>query len=102
LFRSFLFARGGLRAATTIYRSLTSAVFLTDISFFERTSVGKIVNRFGTDTERVDDQLPFMLNIVLAQVFLLLGSFLVISITDPLVVVVIVVVALAYYRLQVS
>jgi ATP-binding cassette subfamily C (CFTR/MRP) protein 10 len=102
LLRSFLFARGGLKAATEIYRKLTVAVFHTDISFFEKTSVGKIVNRFGSDMERVDDQLPFMLNIVLAQIFLLLGSFIVIAITDPLVIIVIVVVSVIYYRLQVS
>ena len=66
--RSFLFARGGLVAANVLYSKLARAVFHADISFFERISVGKIVNRLGSDMETVDDQLPFMLNIVMAQV----------------------------------
>ena len=66
--RSFLFARGGLVAAKVLYSKLARAVFHADISFFERISVGKIVNRLGSDMETVDDQLPFMLNIVMAQV----------------------------------
>lgn len=41
-----------------------------------------------------------MMNIVLAQVFLLLGSFAIMAFTDPIVIVVIVVVGVAYYRLQ--
>lgn len=71
-----------------------------DLTFFEATSLGRIINRFGKDTNTIDDQLPFMLNIVLAQVFLLTGSFAVISYTDPLVIVVLIVVVILYYRLQ--
>ena len=55
-------------AANVLYSKLARAVFHADISFFERISVGKIVNRLGSDMETVDDQLPFMLNIVMAQV----------------------------------
>lgn len=38
------------------------------------TSVGRILNRFSSDTYTVDDSLPFILNILLAQVFGLAGA----------------------------
>jgi ABC-type multidrug transport system fused ATPase/permease subunit len=105
--RSVLFALGGLRAAERLYNQLTQSVFQTTLYFFETTSFGKIINRFAKvrtarfafskeslfyeyyfllqDTNCIDDQLPFIMNILLAQVFLVLGSFVVISITDPIV-----------------
>ena len=68
LVRSFSFAWGGLIAAKKEYTLLTKATFSTYVSFFESNSLGRIMNRFGRDTDAVDDQLPFMLNRVLAQV----------------------------------
>ncbi len=47
LVRSFLFAWAGLKAASRLYRDLTSSIFSTYLSFFEKTSIGRIVNRFG-------------------------------------------------------
>ena len=38
------------------------------VSFFDSTPIGRIVNRFASDVYGVDDSLPFMLNILLAQV----------------------------------
>ena len=100
LLRSFLFAYGGLRGARRLYASLTSAILSTDLSFFERTTVGRVLNRFGKDTDVIDDQLPFMLNIVLAQAFVLLGSFVVIAISNPPILVVLAIVGMLYWRLQ--
>jgi hypothetical protein len=42
--------------------------------FFDKTPVGRIINRFSTDVATVDDSLPFILNILLAQTFGLLGT----------------------------
>lgn len=47
LIRSFLFAYAGLRAADTMYTQLIDSVFRTTLHFFETTSLGRIVNRFG-------------------------------------------------------
>lgn len=100
ILRSVLFAIGGLRAASLLYARLTKAVLNTSIGFFESNSLGKIVNRFGKDTFCIDDQLPFMLNIVLAQVFLLLGSLVTIAYSDYLVIGVVLIVGVLYYKLQ--
>lgn len=68
LIRSFSFAYGGLRAARGLYRQLTSSTLRTYLHFFEVQSLGRLLNRFGRDTDCIDEDLPFMLNIVLAQV----------------------------------
>lgn len=51
-----------------------SIFFQAKFRFFDITPVGRILNRFSSDTYTVDDNLPFMLNILLAQVFGLLGA----------------------------
>ena len=68
LVRSFSFAHGGLRAAKILYQNLTTSTLNTYLHFFEIQSLGRLLNRFGKDTDRIDEDLPFMLNIVLAQV----------------------------------
>lgn len=39
------------------------------------TPLGRVLNRFSSDTYTVDDSLPFILNILLAQIFGLIGEF---------------------------
>ncbi|XP_073826163.1 ATP-binding cassette sub-family C member 10 [Musca autumnalis] len=72
--RSFLFAYAGLKAAKFIHNKLLNKVMYAKFSFFDITSVGRILNRFSSDTYTVDDSLPFILNILLAQVVGLVGS----------------------------
>ena len=74
LIRSFLFAYAGIKAAKTIQTWLLNSVFQTKLQFFDVTPLGRILNRFSSDTYTIDDSLPFILNIFLAQLFGLLGS----------------------------
>ena len=74
LIRSFLFAYAGIKAAKKIHEKLLNSVFQTRVQFFDVTPLGRILNRFSSDTYTIDDTLPFILNILLAQVFGLLGS----------------------------
>ncbi|CRL01103.1 CLUMA_CG014374, isoform A [Clunio marinus] len=74
LIRSFLFAYAGIKAAKSIHERLLMKVFQTKLQFFDVVPLGRILNRFSSDTYTIDDSLPFILNILLAQVFGLLGS----------------------------
>ena len=98
--RSFLFAFSSLRSCRLLYERLSCTVMNTSLSFFEQTSIGSIINRFGKDTNTIDDSLPFILNILLAQAVLLLGSFLMMAYTNPMIVILIIIIAIGYYRLQ--
>lgn len=77
LARAFIFAYAGIKSAKFIHDKLLTKVLYTRFSFFDITSAGRILNRFSSDTYTIDDTLPFILNILLAQVFGLLGALLV-------------------------
>jgi ABC-type multidrug transport system fused ATPase/permease subunit len=91
LIRSILFAQGGLDACRTLYSRLSTAVFHTHISFFETTPLGRITNRFVRDCNTIDDGLPFILNILLAQAFLMLGIIVVVVVVVVITIVFIVI-----------
>lgn len=43
--------------------------------FFDILPLGQILNRFSSDVYTVDDSLPFIANILLAQLFGVIGKF---------------------------
>lgn len=53
---------------------LLSSFEQTEFSFFDITPVGRILNRFSSDTNTIDDSLPFIFNILLAQLAGLIGK----------------------------
>ena len=58
------------------------------------------MNRFAQDTYTIDDSLPFMSNILLAQTFALVGTTIVLLVASPWSGLVLVIIAGFYYRLQ--
>ncbi|KAJ9574989.1 hypothetical protein L9F63_007846, partial [Diploptera punctata] len=74
LFRAFLFAYGGIHAAKNIHERLLNSIIKAKVTFFDVTPVGRILNRFSSDMYAIDDSLPFIMNILLAQFFGLLGT----------------------------
>uniref|UniRef100_A0A1Y1JUE0 ABC-type xenobiotic transporter n=1 Tax=Photinus pyralis TaxID=7054 RepID=A0A1Y1JUE0_PHOPY len=74
LLRAFLFAYGGIIAAKSIHKSLLQSVIWAKVTFFDVSPLGRIINRFSSDTFTVDDSLPFTVNILLAQFVGVIGS----------------------------
>ncbi|XP_021866255.1 ABC transporter C family member 13 isoform X2 [Spinacia oleracea] len=79
LVRAFSFAFGGLRAAVRVHDSLLSNLVNSTVLFFDRTPRGRIINRLSSDLYTIDDSLPFILNILLANFVGLLGVAIVLS-----------------------
>ncbi|CEG45162.1 atp-binding cassette superfamily [Plasmopara halstedii] len=100
LFRSFLFAYGGLRAARATYKKLVHSVFAAPLQFFERTPTGRVLNRLSGDTFTVDEWLSFMLNIFLRDASELVGSLAILFYGNHLVVVLLIPLSFIYYYLQ--
>ncbi|XP_060564564.1 ATP-binding cassette sub-family C member 10-like isoform X2 [Ruditapes philippinarum] len=100
LFRAFLFAYGGICAAQTIHRKLLSNILKAPVSFFDVTPIGRIVNRFSTDVFSIDDSLPFIMNIFLAQIYGILGTIVVTCYGLPWFAVLLLPLGLLYYKIQ--
>ncbi|KAM9770720.1 ATP-binding cassette sub-family C member 10 [Menidia menidia] len=98
--RAFLFAYGVVCAASAIHNRLLDRVLKATVAFFDTTPLGRILNRFSSDLYSVDDSLPFILNILLANVFGLLGMLAVIGYSLPWVLVALLPLALLYHRTQ--
>ncbi|KAM6971998.1 ATP-binding cassette sub-family C member 10 [Aplochiton taeniatus] len=98
--RAFLFAYGGICAATVVHNRLLDRVLKATVTFFDTTPLGRVLNRFSSDLYTVDDSLPFILNILLANVFGLLGILLVMSWGLPWVLVALLPLGVLYYRTQ--
>ncbi|MED6239552.1 hypothetical protein ATANTOWER_007864, partial [Ataeniobius toweri] len=98
--RAFLFAYGVVCAAFSIHNRLLDRVLKATVTFFDITPLGRILNRFSSDLYSVDDSLPFILNILLANIFGLLGILVVISYGLPWVLVPLLPLALLYHQTQ--
>eukprot|EP01138_Halocafeteria_seosinensis_P012251 gb/GECG01012519.1/.p1 GENE.gb/GECG01012519.1/~~gb/GECG01012519.1/.p1 ORF type:complete len:1843 (+),score=156.00 gb/GECG01012519.1/:1-5529(+) len=72
--RSWLFAYGGVQGARKMHNQLLESVLVAKMQFFQKNPVGRILNRFSSDQLNVDETLPFQANILLAQLFGLLGT----------------------------
>ncbi|XP_027755076.1 multidrug resistance-associated protein 7 [Empidonax traillii] len=100
IFRAFLFAYGTFRAATVIHDRLLERALKATVTFFDTTPTGRILNRFSSDLYCVDENLPFFLNIFLANIFGLLGIVVIISYGLPWIGLVLLPLALLYFSIQ--
>ncbi|KAL6606766.1 hypothetical protein ACP70R_042419 [Stipagrostis hirtigluma subsp. patula] len=98
--RAFSFAFGGLRAAIHIHASLLENIIGAPVSFFDQNPSGRILNRLSSDLYTVDDSLPFILNIFVANFFSLLGTLVVLSYSQVSFLLVLLPLWLIYRKLQ--
>ncbi|GJZ67089.1 ABC transporter C family member 13 isoform X1 [Tanacetum coccineum] len=79
LVRAFSFAYGGLRAAIHVHNNLLKKLVDAPVAFFDQTPSGRILNRLSSDLYTIDDSLPFILNILLANFVGLVGIAIILS-----------------------
>ncbi|NXN27692.1 MRP7 protein, partial [Nycticryphes semicollaris] len=100
ILRAFLFAYGAIRAATVIHNRLLQRVLKATVTFFDTTPTGRILNRFSSDLYCIDDSLPFILNIFLANMYGLLGMLVIITYGLPWIGLVLLPLAALYFSIQ--
>ncbi|KAL0039364.1 hypothetical protein WJX79_004967 [Trebouxia sp. C0005] len=98
--RAFSFAYGGLVAARKLHEQLLTAVISAPAKFFQTTLPGRVLNRFSSDTATADDALPFTLNILLANIFGLVGTVVVLCLSEPYLLLALIPLAILYKYLQ--
>ncbi|ORC93599.1 multidrug resistance-associated protein [Trypanosoma theileri] len=101
LVRGFCFAIGGLKAAERIHNELLYHVISATFAFFSNTPPGRIITRMTRDISTIDDSLPFITNILLAQTFLFIGSLIIILVNSSVVMMFLLLpLLLSYYHIQ--
>ncbi|XP_060844608.1 ATP-binding cassette sub-family C member 10 [Rhopalosiphum padi] len=100
-FRAFIFAYGGIKACKKIHDCLLTSIMSVKTTFFDINPLGRILNRFSSDTNIIDDSLPFILNIFIAQFFHVIGTLCSIIYGIPWALIIAVVLTPVYYKLQI-
>ncbi|ESN92206.1 hypothetical protein HELRODRAFT_194351 [Helobdella robusta] len=100
IFRALLFAYGGIEAARVMHNQLIDSVFKASIMFFDTTPMGRLINRFSSDVFSIDDSLPFIFNIFLAQLFGIFGSIAICCYGLPFSAILILALSVVYYFIQ--
>ena len=73
----------GLRAARVLYSELSDAILGAPTSFFETTPTGRILNRFTSDTEQMDNLLMQNMQQWLNCVMPVIGTLCLIAVVSP-------------------
>ncbi|KAG0225231.1 hypothetical protein BGW41_004787 [Actinomortierella wolfii] len=73
----------GLRAATFLHERLLNRVLRLPMSFFDTTPLGRIINRFSTDINHIDENLPIEFNDFFQLFTIIAGSVFVIALSTP-------------------
>lgn len=72
--RSILLANHRLAASVALHRDLTKSIMSAPISFFDITPIGRVLNRFSADMDKVDLELSSSLSQGISTTFSIVGS----------------------------
>lgn len=98
--RTQMTAKGGVRAAASLHEKLLNGVLRAPMGFFESTPSGRILNRFGKDTEAIDQHIPSTLMEALGCLFTIGATLTVITLATPIALFALVPLAFIYFKIQ--
>jgi len=89
-----------LRASRVLHDSMLERILRAPMSFFDTNPLGRILSRFSTDVDVLDNSLPTDLLGWIQDLFTVISTVIIISITTPWFLVVAVFLALGYAIIQ--
>ncbi|MEN9810889.1 MAG: multidrug resistance-associated protein 4 isoform, partial [Pseudomonadota bacterium] len=98
--RTHMAARGGVLAAQSLHERLLGGVLRAPMGFFERTPSGRILNRFGKDTEAIDQHIPNTLMEALGCLFTIGATLTIVTLATPVAILALIPLAFIYFKIQ--
>lgn len=86
----------GIRGGRIVHERMARRVMKAPMNFFERTPVGRIMNRFSNDINKVDDALPRSFNVCMGTILKTVMTFAVVGLGIPMFLVVVLFLLFAY------
>ena len=91
----------GAAASDKLHRAMLEKTMHAPLSFFESNPIGRILNRFTSDLDVIDQKIPNQLRQFLGCVFMIVGTFLVVSSITPMFLVTLIPIIIIYTFLQI-
>ncbi|KAL3882083.1 hypothetical protein ACJMK2_028455 [Sinanodonta woodiana] len=76
--------KGRINASTCLHQKMLTNVLRCPMEFFDRTPVGRVVNRFAKDIDDIDKEIPWRFESWLECVYWCIGAVIVISYNTPM------------------
>ncbi|XP_052851273.1 multidrug resistance-associated protein 1 isoform X12 [Drosophila gunungcola] len=97
---TLILSLGCVYSARYMHNVLLHGTMRWTMAMFDITPLGRVVNRFSKDIDTVDNTLPLNLRVGIMQLFVVLATIVVISLSTPIFLAVIVPIAFLYYFAQ--
>ncbi|KAF9369141.1 Canalicular multispecific organic anion transporter 2, partial [Podila verticillata] len=90
----------GIQGSKVLFNRLLNRVFRLPMSFFDTTPMGRIINRFSSDMDSIDEQLPEEFNDLFAFMSIIGGALVLIAYSTPAFLVMIPPLGVLYFFIQ--
>ncbi|XP_034949722.1 multidrug resistance-associated protein 1 isoform X2 [Chelonus insularis] len=97
---SIALASGSVKASIEIFKKFLHHVLGNPMSFFDSTPSGRLLNRFGKDTDVIDNIIPMILRSWITCFLAVIATLVVISYSTPIFIAVILPIGIIYYFIQ--
>jgi len=96
--RAVVLTLASIRASRKMHDLAFSAVLFSPMSFFDTTPLGRILNRFQMDMQKVDVQLSSTIGSMMLYLFQLLGTLVLLCLSSPLILASVPFLGVIYYK----